>query len=85
MRKGKAYKPENSRGWWRDVCGYGGKYQVSRHGEVRRVFDSGIVHNMVPFRRKQKPPLFVKLTRKCKKTALTFANIATNTSAATAL
>lgn len=63
MSKGKAYKPENDPGWWRNVRGYGGKYQVSRHGDVRRVYGSGLVSDLTPFRRKKKPPLFVKLTK----------------------
>ncbi len=61
MKKGKAYKPVNDPGWWRDVVGYGGKYQVSRHGEVRRVFDSGMVHDMSAYTIRSR--LFVKLTK----------------------
>lgn len=63
MSKGKAYKSDDDPSWWRNVCGYGGKYQVSRHGEVRRVYGSGLVRDLTPFRRKQKPSLFVKLTK----------------------
>lgn len=66
MSKGKAYKPENDPGWWRDVCGYGGKYQVSRHGDVRRVYSSGLVHAMSAYTKSGKQfraRLFVKLTK----------------------
>lgn len=61
----KAYKPLDDPGWWRDVGGYGGKYQVSRHGVIRRVYNSGLVRDLTPFRRKNKITrnrLFVKLT-----------------------
>lgn len=64
--KGKAYKPADEPGWWRDVVGYGGKYQVSRHGEVRRVLDSGRVHDMSAYTksgRQFRRRLFVKLTK----------------------
>lgn len=66
MSKSKAYKPENEPGWWRDVCGYGGKYQVSRHGEVRRVNSTGLVHDMTAYTksgRQFRGRLFVKLTK----------------------
>lgn len=66
MSKGKAYKPENEPGWWRDVCGYGGKYQVSRHGDVRRVYGSGLVHDMSAYTksgRQFRARRFVKLTK----------------------
>lgn len=66
MSKGKAYKPENDPGWWRDVCGYGGKYQVSRHGDVRRVYGSGLVHDMSAYTksgRQFRARRFVKLTK----------------------
>ena len=66
MSKSKAYKPENEPGWWRDICGYGGKYQVSRHGEVRRVNSTGLVHDMTAYTksgRQFRGRLFVKLTK----------------------
>jgi len=66
MSRGKAYKPENNSGWWRDVVGYDGKYQVSRLGEIRRVYRADLVCDMTPFKRKNKITrnrLFVKLTR----------------------
>lgn len=66
----KAYMPEeNGPNWWRDIPGYGGKYQVNRLGEIRRVFPSGSVRDMTPYKKsgaKHKKilrnRLFVKLT-----------------------
>lgn len=48
--------------WWKDIPNYGGKYQASRLGEVRRVFPSGKTRLLTPFRRKKMPTLYVKLT-----------------------
>lgn len=65
-KSNKAYKPANDPGWWRNVCGYGGKYQVSRHGEVRRVYKSGLVRDMSAYTKSGKQfrsRLFVKLTK----------------------
>jgi len=68
----KAYKPgDNGPGWWRDIPGYGGKYQVDRLGNVRRVFPSGLVRDMAAYRKSGKnfrQRLFVKLTRDGKST-----------------
>ncbi len=38
----KIYYPDNDAGYWRDVPGYSGVYQVSRAGTVRRIFKSGV-------------------------------------------
>lgn len=57
--------PDNGPNWWRDIPGYGGKYRVSRNGDVQRVFPSGLVRNMTPYRKQAKilrNRLFVKLT-----------------------
>lgn len=45
----KAYIPKDPANYWRDVPGYAGKYQVSRMGEVRRVFGSGKVRDLHPY------------------------------------
>lgn len=66
----KAYQPtDNGPDWWRNIPGYGGKYQVSRLGEIRRVFPSGLVRDMTPYRKSgrrgrkvSQNRLFVKLT-----------------------
>lgn len=57
--------PDNGAGWWRDIPGYGGKYRANRAGDVQRVFPSGLVRDMTPYRkkgRKLRNRLFVKLT-----------------------
>lgn len=69
MTKAKSYMSADTPSWWRDIPGYGGKYQVSRIGEVRRVFDSGLVRDMTPYHKKRKilkRNLFVKLTKEHK-------------------
>lgn len=38
----KIYYPDNDAGYWRDVPGYSGVYQVSRAGTVRRIFKNGV-------------------------------------------
>lgn len=62
----KAYRPaDNGPGWWRDIPGYGGKYRASRAGDVQRVFPSGLVRDMAPYRKKgsrHRGRLYVKLT-----------------------
>lgn len=54
---------------WRDIPGYGGKYQASYSGEVRRVFASGKTRAMTPYKKTSakakkilRERLFVKLT-----------------------
>ncbi len=63
---GKAYiPPDNGPDWWRDIPGYKGKYRVNRTGEVQRVFQSGLVRDMTPYRKQSRilrNRLFVKLT-----------------------
>ncbi len=62
----KAYIPsDNGANWWRDIPGYGGKYRASRAGDIQRVFPSGLVRDMTPYRKQGKAlrnRLFVKLT-----------------------
>lgn len=66
----KAYRPaDNGIYWWRDIPGYGGRYQASRVGGIRRRYESDLVRDMTPFRksgtRNQKifrNRLYVKLT-----------------------
>lgn len=63
----KAYAPADvGKNWWRDIPGYGGKYRASRDGDIQRVFPSGLVRDMTPYRKKSKVlrnRLFVKLTK----------------------
>lgn len=54
---------------WKDIPGYGGKYQASYSGEVRRVFASGKTRAMTPYKKTSakakkilRERLFVKLT-----------------------
>lgn len=55
---------------WRDIAGYGGKYQACITGQVRRVFGSGRTRLMTPYKRSRnsrgrkvcRNRLFVKLT-----------------------
>lgn len=66
MSRGKAYTPDNDFKYWRDVCGYNGKYQVNRLGDIRRIYGSGKVADMTPYRKSGKQfrnRLFVKLTK----------------------
>ncbi|MCQ2409838.1 MAG: NUMOD4 motif-containing HNH endonuclease [Clostridia bacterium] len=63
MKKNKIYQPDNDCNFWRDVVGYEGRYQVSRHGTIRRVFRSG-VRDLHPYRRKGNRKLYVKLIDK---------------------
>lgn len=46
--------PDNGAGWWRDIPGYGGKYRANRAGDVQRVFPSGLVRDMTPYRKKER-------------------------------
>ena len=48
---------------WRNVRGYGGKYQVSYFGEVRRVFPSGKTRLMTPYKRSENSRARKKITR----------------------
>ena len=50
---------------WRDIPGYGGKYQVDMEGNVRRVYASGRTRGMTPYHRRMSGSqrLVVKLTR----------------------
>lgn len=51
--------------WWRNIPGYNGKYRVNKNGNVQRVFKSGLVRDMTPYRKKSsnfRNRLFVKLT-----------------------
>lgn len=50
---------------WKDIPGYGGKYQVDKEGNVRRVYASGATRPMTPYHRKMSGSqrLVVKLTR----------------------
>lgn len=51
---------------WKNIKGYGGKYQVSYAGDIRRVFPSGKTRLLTPYRRSSRKNsrdcLFVKLT-----------------------
>lgn len=42
------YPPDVGPNFWRDIPGYGGKYQASRNGDIRRVFGSGKVRDLTP-------------------------------------
>lgn len=50
---------------WKDIPGYGGKYQADTEGNVRRVFPSGKTRILHPYHRKMKGSqrLVVKLTK----------------------
>lgn len=51
--------------WWRNIPGYGGKYRASKAGDIQRVFPSGLVRDMTPYRKQSKilgNRLFAKLT-----------------------
>lgn len=62
----RAYIPaDNGQNWWKNIKGYDGRYRVSRCGDVQRVFPSGLVRDMTPYRKRGKTHgngLFVKLT-----------------------
>lgn len=62
----KAYVPADvGKKWWRNIPGYGGKYRASRAGDIQRVFPSGLVQDMTPYRKQSKVlrnRQFVKLT-----------------------
>lgn len=54
---------------WRDIPGFGGKYQASRDGNIRRVLRPGLARDMVPYRqspakqrRHKNRKVYVKLT-----------------------
>lgn len=72
----KAYVPADvGSKWWKDIPGYNGKYRVNRNGDIQRVFQSGLVRDMTPYRKQAKTfrnRLFVKLTinRKPKEVAV---------------
>lgn len=50
---------------WKDVPGYGGKYQIDKEANVRRVYSSGSTRAMHPYHRKMSGSqrLVVKLTK----------------------
>lgn len=50
---------------WRDIPGYGGKYQVDMNGVVRRIYKSGKTRQMTPYHKKMSGSqrLVVKLTK----------------------
>ena len=50
---------------WKDIPGYGGKYQADREGNFRRVYQSGKVRAMTPYRKKTQnnQRLVVKLSK----------------------
>lgn len=50
---------------WKDIPGFGGKYQVSTEGNFRRILRSGKIRNIRAFRKKtsKNGKLVVKLTR----------------------
>ncbi|MCI8790839.1 MAG: hypothetical protein HFH92_17445, partial [Lachnospiraceae bacterium] len=52
-------------GTWTDIPGYGGKYQIDKEGNVRRVYASGRTRGMTPYHRRMSGSqrLVVKLTR----------------------
>ena len=62
----KAYIPADvGANWWRDIPGYGGKYRASKSADIQRVFPSGLVRDMTPYKKQGKTlrnRLFVKLT-----------------------
>lgn len=62
----KSYIPADvGSNWWRNIPGYGGKYRASKAGYIQRVFPSGLVRDMTPYRKQSKilrNRLFVKLT-----------------------
>lgn len=39
-------------GEWRDIPGFGGRYQASWHGQVRRVYSSGKTRMLTPYHKK---------------------------------
>ena len=50
---------------WKDIPGYGGKYQADTEGNIRRVYQSGKTRFMTPYRKKMSGSqrLVVKLTK----------------------
>ena len=59
-------KPLKPDPFWRDIPGYGGKYQVSRIGEVRRVLKDGSIKIKIPYKKKTQRDrrYYVKLSHK---------------------
>lgn len=56
---------DNGPNWWRDVPGYRGKYRVNRLGEVQRVYPSGLVRDLTPYKKggkKLRDRLFLHLS-----------------------
>ena len=51
---------------WRDIPGYGGKYQVDMNGVVRRIYKSGKTRQMTPYHKKMSGSqrLVVKLQKR---------------------
>lgn len=64
MKSQNEYQKEHDASFWRDVPGYGGKYQASRMGDVRRLYDSGKTRTLSPYTKKRVGPgkPFVRLT-----------------------
>ena len=83
----KAYMPPDvGPNWWRDIPEYGGKYQASRDGKIRRVYPSGLVKNMTPYKKAgakakkiHRNRQFVKLTKDGKGRAVPMLWIMANT------
>ena len=50
---------------WRDIPGYGGKYQVDKEGNVRHVYASGMTRALHPYHKRMdgSQRLVVKLTK----------------------
>lgn len=68
--------------WWKDIPGYGGKYQASRTGEIRHVYDSGHTRTLTPYRKKGKSHgrrLFIHLTKDGQTKEITVSKIVAET------
>ena len=53
---------------WKDIPGYGGKYQIDKEGNVQRVYASGRTRRLTPYKKRrsggrQRERIMVKLTR----------------------
>ena len=65
----KAYIPKNDEpiGFWRDIPDTHGAYQISIEGNIRKIWSSGKVSDMVPYtqcngyKKDKKPRLFIRL------------------------
>ncbi len=47
----KAYYPSDPAGYWKNIPGFHGKYQANKDGNIRRVFSSGKVRDMTPYKK----------------------------------